>query len=185
MSLHAEILNNNVIPSTENIIDVSRLPVLLVRASKAGIPTPRYLVTDSVKQIMSEIGFPAAIFAVNPFSHNGYRTANNRTALYKAVKSLSMNYKYAVCAQPLVGELSTFKSIFGKCETKEKRVEEIARKVYETFEIPMCKLHVQRVGEVAYLCGLESLKKEEILPSDLKKLSEEVSRISGKAVFIG
>jgi hypothetical protein len=185
VSLHAELLDDKVIPPSENVIDASRLPILLVRASKAGIPTSHHLITDSAKQIMSDLGFPVAVFAVNPFTQHGYKIATNRTALYKAVKSLSMNYKYVVCAQPLIGEIVTFKSIFGKCEIKEECVEEISVKVYEAFKIPICKLHVQRADGNAYLCGLEPLRMEEILPYDLRVISEEVSRFSGKAGLIG
>src|SRR3972149_3593568 len=96
VSLHAEILGNRVIPSSENIIDSNRAPILLLRAARAGIPTLPSLVTDSVKRITSELGFPVAIFAVNPFIHDGYKIACNRSALYRAVKSLGMNYKFAV-----------------------------------------------------------------------------------------
>ena len=184
VSLHAEILENAVVPTSENIIDASRLPVLLVRAAKAAIPTLHNFVTDSPKQIMSELGFPIVAFAVNPFTQHGYKIATNRTALYKIVKSLSMNYKYAVCAQPLIGEIITLKSIFGKCEEREKSVGEISRKVYETFKIPICKLHVQRSNGKAYLCGLEPLKLDEILPSDLKAISKEIVRFSGKAGLV-
>ena len=38
VSLHAEVLGNNVIPSCENIIDSSRTPILLLRAARAKIP---------------------------------------------------------------------------------------------------------------------------------------------------
>src|SRR4030066_1776372 len=115
VSLHAEVLGNSVIPSSENIIDSSRTPILLLRAARAGIPTLPSLVTDSIKKITSEIGLPVVLYAVNPFIHDGYKTANNKTALYRAVKSLGMNYKFTVCAQPLKGEMHTFKSFFGKC----------------------------------------------------------------------
>jgi len=177
VSLHAEILGSSVIPSSENIVDAYRTPILLLRASKAGIPTLPYLVTDSVKQIMSEFSFPVIVFAVNPFSYDGFKIARNRSALYRAVKSSGMNYKFAVCVQPLNGEMISFKSIFGKCELEEN-IRKISEKVYEVFRIPVCKLHVQCIERNAYLCGLQPLKKEEILPHDLKMISEEVSRIS-------
>jgi hypothetical protein len=185
VSLHAEILGNMVIPSTENIIDAHRMPILLVRASKARIRTPQHLVTDSVKQIISELGFPVAIFAVNPFSYDGFKIAKNRSALYRAVKSLSMNYKYAVCAQPLTGEIVTFKSIFGNCEINDEGVKEISKKFYGSFKIPICKLHVQRVKERAHLCGLQPLKTEEILPSDIATISEKISQMFEKAGSLG
>jgi len=176
VSLHAEILGNPVIPSSGNTIDAHRTPILLLRASKAGVPTLPYLVTDSVKQIISELGFPVVVFAVNPFIYDGFKIAKNKSALYRAMKSLGMNYKFAVCAQPLKGEMISFKSIFGKCGLDED-FREVSEKVYEIFKIPICKLHAQRIEGKAYLCGLQPLKREELLPSDLKAISEEISLI--------
>ena len=183
VSLHAEILGNDVVPTTENAIDAYRLPVLLVRASKNGMPVMPHLVTDSVKQIMAEFNFPVVVFAVNPFSFNGFQTAKNRAALYRAVKSLSMNYRYAVCAQPSRSEILQVKSFFGECSIEDDGVREIAEKVYETFKIPVCKLLLQRFDGEAYLCGLQPLKLEEILPSDVDMISKIVSRFSGKGWF--
>ncbi|MGQ9551269.1 MAG: RimK-like ATPgrasp N-terminal domain-containing protein [Candidatus Bathycorpusculaceae bacterium] len=177
VSLHAEILGNSVMPTSENIIDANRNPILLLRASKAGIPTMPFLVTDSVKKIATEYGFPVVTFAVNPFMHEGFKIAKNRGALYKVVKSLSMNYKFAICAQPLRGEMVSAKSVFGRCELGEE-VRKISEKVYDFFGIPICKLYIQRVGEKAYLCGLESLKREELSPSDFHLISEQIRLIS-------
>jgi len=177
VSLHAEILGNPVIPSSENIIDASRTPIMLLKASKAGIPTLPYLVTGSVKQIASTFAFPVVVFAVNPFSYDGFKIAKNRSGLYRAVKSLGMNYKFAVCVQPFMGEMISFKSIFGKCDL-DATFRKISEKVYKVFNIPICKLHVQRIEEDVYLCGLQPLKREELLQSDLKIVSEEISQIS-------
>jgi hypothetical protein len=177
VSLHAEVLGNPVIPKSENLLDAYRTPILLLRASKAGIPTMPCLVTSSVKQIISELGFPVVVFAVNPFSYDGFKIAKNRSALYRAVKSLEMNYKFDVCAQPLKGEMISFKTIFGKCSLKGD-AEKISEKVYAVFEIPICKLHVQLIGEKAYLCGLQPLKSGELSPSDLAAISEEVCQLS-------
>jgi hypothetical protein len=177
VSVHAEVLGNRVVPSSESIIDANRTPILLLRASKAGIPTLPYLVTDSVKQIMSKFSFPVVVFAVNPFSYDGFKIAGNKSALYRAVKSLEMNYKFAVCVQPLRGEMVSFKSIFGKCE-QDRTLKEVSEKVYGVFRIPICKLHVQRVGQEAFLCGLQPVKREEIGQYDLKIISEEISQMS-------
>jgi len=179
VSMHAEVLGNRVVPSSESIIAASRTPILLLKASKAGIPTLPYLVTGSVKKIVSELGFPLVIFAVNPFSYDGYKTAQNRSALYRAFRSLSMNYKFAVCAQPLRGEMVSFKSVFGRCELGGE-LADISMRVYRVFQLPMCKLHVQKVGKEAFLCGLQPLRGEEVLPADLELVSEEVSRMGRK-----
>ena len=121
VSMHAEVLGNRVIPSCENIIDSSRTPILLLRAAKAGVPTLPFVVTDSVKKIINEIGFPVILFAVNPFIYDGYKVANNKSALYRAMKSLGMNYKFAVCAQPLKGELFSVKSLLRQNQQSRRR----------------------------------------------------------------
>ena len=177
VSLHAEVLGNRVIPSCENIIDSSRTPILLLRAKRAGIPTLPFVVTDSVKKIVSELGFPVVVFAVNPFIYEGFKTASNKSALYRAVKSLGMNYKFTVCAQPLKGKMVSFKSFFGKCDEDEE-TKKISEQVYTQFKIPMCRLHVQKIEDKAYLCGLQPLTKDEVSPSDLKIISREVALIS-------
>jgi hypothetical protein len=88
-----------------------------------------------------------------------------------------MNYKFTVCVQPLKGEMISFKSIFGKCE-QEQTLKEISAKVYELFGIPICKLHVQRVENKVFLCGLQPLKKEELVQTDLDVISETISQMS-------
>src|SRR3990172_2860987 len=179
VSLHAEILGNQVIPSCEDIIDANRTQILLLRATRAKIPTMPFVVTDSVKKISSEIGFPMVIFAVNPFIHEGYKTANNKTALYRAVKSLGMNYKVAVCAQPLKGEMISCKSFFGKCN-EDHEAQFIAEKVYTLFKIPICKLHIQKVDGKGYLSCLQPIEKNDLTPNDLRTISKEVSLIPCK-----
>lgn len=177
VSLHAEILGNQVIPSSENIIDSSRIPILLLRAARASIPTLSFLVTDSVKKISVELGFPVIVYAVNPFIHEGYRVANNKTALYRAVKSLGMNYKFAVCAQPLKGEICTVKSLFGKCPD-DPEAQDITEKVFKLFRIPICKLHIQKIRGKAYLSGLQLIEEKELTPDDIATISQEVLLLS-------
>jgi hypothetical protein len=177
VSLHAEVLGNTVIPSCENIIDSSRTPILLLRAKRANIPTLPFLVTDSVKKVISELGFPVVVFAVNPFIHDGYKTATNKSALYRAMKSLGMNYKFDICAQPLKGEMISFKAIFGKC-SQDPETKKIAQKVYELFKIPVCKLHIQKIQEKAFLCGLQPVSKEELSQEDLAIINREVTLLS-------
>jgi len=185
VSLHAEVLGNNVIPSCENIIDSSRTPILLLRAQRAQIPTTPFLVTDSVKKIIDELGLPVVVFAVNPFIYEGYQIAKNKSALYRAMKSLGMNYKFTVCAQPLRGELLSVKSMFGKTDSTNKQISDIAQKVYELFKIPICKLHVQKTEDKAFLCGLEPLKETELSKPDLKLISKEILLISQQGEHIG
>jgi hypothetical protein len=185
VSMHAEVLGNRVIPSCENIIDSSRTPILLLRAAKAGVPTLPVVVTDSVKKIINELGFPVVLFAVNPFIYEGYKVACNKSALYRAMKSLGMNYKFAICAQPLKGELFAVKTYFGKTLSQDPSTQKIAEKVYETFRIPLCKLCIQKTVDKAYLCGLQPVSKEELSEQDLQIISKEVSLISEQGEAFG
>jgi hypothetical protein len=185
VSLHAEVLGSNVIPSCENIIDSSRTPILLLRAARAKIPTAPFLVTDSVKKIMTELKLPVVVFAVNPFIYEGYQVAKNKSALYRRMKSLGMNYKFTVCAQPLMGEMFTVKSFLGKSQLQDEQISAITEKVYEQFKIPICKIHVQKAEGKAFLCGLEPLKEKELSKSDKELISKEIMLISQQGEHIG
>ena len=185
VSLHAEVLGSRVIPSCEDIIDSSRTPILLLRAARAKIPTMPFLVTDSVKKIMAELKLPVVVFAVNPFIYEGYQIAKNKSALYRAMKSLGMNYKFTVCAQPLMGEISTVKSFLGKSQVDDEQISAITEKVYELFKIPVCKVHVQKAEGKAFLCGLEPLKEKEQLKKDKELISKEIMLISQQGEHIG
>jgi hypothetical protein len=178
VSLHAEVLGNKVIPSSENIIDTSRTPILLLRASRAKIPTLPFLVTDSAKKIMTELTLPVVVFAVNPFIYEGYYVAKNKSSLYRALKSLGMNYKFNVCAQPLRGEMLTVKSFFGKSQVADEQISSLTEKVYQLFKIPICKIHVQKAEDKAFLCGLEPLKENNLSKSELELISKEIMLIS-------
>lgn len=150
-----------------------------------GVPTLPSMVTDSVKKITSELGFPVVIFAVNPFIYDGYKTANNKSALYRAMKSLGMNYKFAVCAQPLKGTMVAVKSFFGKCSEQDDETKRLCHKVYKIFRIPICKLHVQKTDSKAYLCGLQPVSKKELTEQDLQMISNEVSLLLEQGEPIG
>jgi hypothetical protein len=137
-----------------------------------------FLVTGSVKKIMAQVGLPTVVFAVNPFIHEGFEVAKNRSALYRAMKSLGMNYKFTVCAMPLLGEMAAVKSVFGKCQDQDEETSAICKKVYELIKIPLCKLHLQKADGKAYLCGLEPLKESELAKKDVDAISKEIMLIS-------
>ena len=48
----------------------------------------------------------------------------------------------------------------------------------KSFKIPLCKLHIQKTVDKAYLCGLQPVSKEELSEQDLQIISKEVSLIS-------
>ncbi len=185
VSLHAEVLGNKVIPSSENIIDSSRTPILLLRAKMSGINTLPFVVTDSVKKIVTDVGLPVVLFAVNPFIYDGFEVANNKSGLYRAMKSLGMNYKFDVCAMPLKGQMVSVKSFFGKCPDGDSEVCALSEKVYRLFRIPICKLHIQKVDDKAYLSGLQPLKEQDLASSDIELISKEIMLFSQQGEQVG
>ena len=145
----------------------------------AGIPTLPFLVTDSVKKIISELGFPVVVFAVNPFIYDGYKTANNKSALYRAMKSLGMNYKFAVCAQPLKGEMVHIQILLRQMRPsrmKQPRNQPESLRSSSKFQSVNCTY--KKPMDKAYLCGLQPVRKEELSDKDLQMISREVSLIS-------
>ena len=89
-----------------------------------------------------------------------------------------MNYKFDVCAQPLRGEMVTVKSLFGKSQIADEQISALIEKVYQFFKIPICKIHVQKSEDKAFLCGLEPLKESNLSKSDLELISKEIMLIS-------
>ncbi|MEM2883735.1 MAG: RimK-like ATPgrasp N-terminal domain-containing protein [Nitrososphaerales archaeon] len=180
VSLHAETLGDKVLPSTEDCVDAYRVPVLLLRASKNGVPTTPFLVADSVSQILAEFDLPVVLFPINPFSFRSLVVARSRDALYKAFRSMSLNHRFAVCAQPFYSEIISCKSFFGRCASTYPRLDEVSQKVFQIFKIPICKLLMQRFDGHAYLCALQPLSLKEILSSDVDRLSRALSLLSRK-----
>ena len=181
VSLHAEILGDRVIPSTKDCIDAYRTPILLLRASRGGVPTIPYLITDSPKHILKEFELPVIVFPLSPFTFNRLTVVKSKSTLYKAVRNLSSNHRYTVCAQPFYGELISCKSFFGRCYHNNRDVKDTARRVYEISKIPLCKLLIQRSKHRIYLCGLQPLNLDEITLSDMVKISRVLS--CGEGLF--
>lgn len=172
VSMHAETQGNRVIPTCTNIIDAYNNTILPARSKKKGIPIPDYIVTNSVEEIVTELEFPLVLFPLNPVSYDTFRIADSKKELVEAMKSLGMNFRYPVTAQTLVGRLENVKSIFGSTKTYETG--SIAKKCYEEFEIPLCKLYIQRTEERNYLCSMSPLQKPDLEPIDLKTISEKL-----------
>jgi hypothetical protein len=176
VSLYAETLQDPVIPTCNNILDAYRTPVLLLRAKKKGIPTPPFVLTNSTKEIIYELGFPLVVFPSNPFSSDGYRIVYSQGGLYKALKSFGINYNYPVCAEALLGEVRSVKCIFG--EVNHPDVANIGLKFYEEFGIPICKLYIQTMGKECFLCSVSPLKTVEIHRKDIQRIKEKLKELA-------
>jgi hypothetical protein len=172
VSMHAEILENPVIPKCRDILDAYKTPILLLRAKNNGLLVPPYIVSDNAKDIEFEIGFPMLIFPVNPFSNGSYRIVHSEGSLYRTMNSLSMNHKYPICAESLNGPIYAIKVLFG-C-VKYPLLMEMASKIFCDFRLPVFQLIVQIINGKPYLCGLVPLCAEDVNLSDLEFLSTKV-----------
>jgi hypothetical protein len=88
------------------------------------------------------------------------------------MKRLTMNRRYTVCVEPLLGQILSLESIFGvpiDLETKnvcDGEVRRITEKIYSEFSLPLFKAYLQREGDHVYLCGLDPLKKSRRLSAN-------------------
>jgi len=157
VSMHAELCGCNVTPRCSDILDTHRNPLLMIRAEKAGIPCLPYTL---VAGDGGRPNYPALCFAVNPYTCNSVTQVKTQSQMYRTMKSLSVNYRYPVSVQPLVGEVKEAVQVFGETDVPEAR--SIAKKFYETFRIPIGKLIVQMVDGEAKLCHFEPTAKKEV-----------------------
>jgi hypothetical protein len=165
VSLHADLIGDPVIPKCADALDVYRPPILLLRASKAGIPISPYIVTDSAEEVISRFDAPVMIFSLKPFPTYGFEVVRSKSIINGVMKRLTMNRRYTVCVEPLLGQILSLESIFGvpiDLETRtvcDGEIRSITEKIYDEFGLPLFKSYVQREGDHVYLCGLDPLKK--------------------------
>ncbi len=172
VSMQAEIMDCHVIPSSQDSLDAYRPPIFLLRASKRGLSTSPYIISDNVKDIMFEVEFPMILFPLHPASNGGYKVVKSEGSLYRAVRSLGMNQKYPVCAENLFGALISAKCLLGSTDNEE--ASKIAEAVYDEFKLPICRLVLQVLDGEPYLCSLASIHSEELTSEDLKILSSRI-----------
>jgi hypothetical protein len=187
VSLHADLLGDRVIPKCSDALDVYRAPILLLRASKAGIPISQYIVTDSAEEVIARFDAPYMIFSIKPFPTYGFEIVRSKSALNGVMKRLTMNRRYTVCVEPLLGQVLSLESIFGvsiDLETQcvcDGQMRSITENIYGEFGLPLFKCYLQRECEHVFLCGLDPLKKSRRLRANESTLiTEGVLRVGEK-----
>jgi hypothetical protein len=179
VSLHADLLGDTAVPKCLDALDVYRAPILLIRAAKAGIPVSPHIVTDSAEEAISRFDAPVMIFSVKPFPTYGFEVVRSKSALNGVMKRLTMNRRYTVCVEPLLGEVLSLESVFGTPIDLETRIicdgeiRTITERTYSEFRMPLFKCYAQREGDHVYLCGLDPLKKSRRLSATESALMNE------------
>jgi hypothetical protein len=155
VSMHAELGGNHVTPGCSDILDTHRNPLLMMRALKAGIPCLPYTLISRYERNMA---LPALCFAVNPYTCNSVTAVKSESKMARTMKSLSVNNRYPVSVQPLIGDVREAIQVFGETDVPEAR--DIARKFYDEFHVPIGKLIVQIVDGEARLSHFEPVQKK-------------------------
>ena len=157
VSMHAELGGNPVTPRCADILDTHRNPLLMMRAMKAGIPC---LPCTLVSRYERNMALPALCFAVNPYTCNSVTQVRSESKMLRTVKSLSVNNRYPVSVQPLIGDVREAVQVFGETDLPEARG--IARRFYEEFRVPIGKLVVQIIDGEARLSHFEPAERREV-----------------------
>jgi hypothetical protein len=157
VSMHAELCGSKVTPGCADILDTHRNPLLINRARVAGIPCLPYTLLSKYEH---NIRLPALCFAVNPYTCNSVTQVKSESKMFRTMKSLSMNKRYPVSVQPLVGDVKEAVQVFGETDVPEAK--KIARQFFDTFHIPIGKMVIQVVDGEARLSHFEPVQKKEV-----------------------
>ena len=157
VSSHAETFGVEVTPNCTEIMDAYRNPLLMEKAKKHGLRTDDYRLITSAQ---SEIGAPAVLFAVNPFTNNSMKVIDSDSKLPGMIKRMSMGSRFPVSLHPLTGEVVEIIQVFG--ESTNEEISEFTKKFFEIFNIPICKLIVQIDDGGVVLNHCEPAEKKEV-----------------------
>lgn len=161
-SVEAEVAGVKVYPTIKESLDAYVVPLLMERASAAGIPVPEYYISNGYFEP------PAIVYPINPFM-------KKHSVVYKAghvkriAKSMTRNHKYAICVQKITDDVAIreYKCIMGTTTCDE--LQAMAAQVWELFHLPICTLRVIEDGKIM-LSAIEPCPLHELGSKELKLL---------------
>lgn len=163
-----EMLGQEVIPGTADMLDAQVVPLALARARLAGIPTPEHYISNGY------FDPPALVDPINPFM-SGHALVLRAGRRDQVARSLTRNYTYAICCQELPegGRISTFRLVLGR--TRSPVYRELGRAVWETFRLPMARVRVIRSpGSPPLFSAMEPLSLPSLTRAERAILEEEL-----------
>ncbi|MEM0203808.1 MAG: RimK-like ATPgrasp N-terminal domain-containing protein [Archaeoglobaceae archaeon] len=156
VSLHAEENNCLVYPSVKNALDIYRAPVFIERLRKAGVEVPEF------KVVARPVPQETVMLPLNPFSKNSMKIVKSESQYYRHFRSLSMDYHYPVVHVRLDGKIEEIIMHFTKAKNGGEEEDFVARKVFETFGVPLGKIFVERKDGKLRPFYFMPLRKDEI-----------------------
>lgn len=156
VSLHAEENNCDVYPSVKNALDVYRAPVFIERLRKARVEVPEF------KVFSRPVPQKSVMIPLNPFSKNSMKIVRTESQYYRHFRSLSMDYHYPVVQLELEGEVKEVIMHFTRAKNGGEEENYIAKKVFETFGVPLGKVFVEKIDGRLRPFYFMPLRKDEI-----------------------
>jgi hypothetical protein len=122
-------------PTCKEALDAYVPPLLLEKARRHNLPVPNFYISNGFFEP------PVIIDPINPFMIRS-RTVLKSGREHALAKSMTRNFKYAICCQELPpgARVTRFRAVLGWSTTARYR--EIAKAVWEVFQIPLARVRV-------------------------------------------
>ena len=149
--LRHELEGRNVRPSSAAILDACVVPICLERAHLAGIPVCEWGISQGYAPL------PSLVYGLNYFATTADRTViHDHESAKEVIKHITNKGKYPFCYQKLEAdaEIGSCTAIFGKTAGTCPEAADIARAVYELFEIPLVTIVYVKCGDRYLLSSL-------------------------------
>ncbi|MBN2227112.1 MAG: RimK-like ATPgrasp N-terminal domain-containing protein [candidate division Zixibacteria bacterium] len=156
-------------PTCKEMLDAYITPLALEKARLAGIPAPEFYLTNSYFEP------PVVIDSINPFMIRS-RVVHKNGMEKSVAKSLTRNFKYAMCCQeiPPEGEVKYFRSVLGW--TTSSRYRAIAADIWNTFHIPLARIRVIVTPDERILFSdISKLPLEKLTKREMAFLQEQIT----------
>ena len=166
--LQHELEGRAVKPASNDVLDISVVPLCLERARLHGIPVCDWGISQGYVPV------PSILYGINYFASTAaYCVVRDNTRAKEAVRHLTNCGKYPFCYQklPAGATISSCAAIFGRTSCAEGAVEEIARQVYDLFSIPLVTMILVDDGAAVRLSSLSPTRYSRLSPGERSLLA--------------
>lgn len=156
-------------PTNKEMLDAYVPPLFLEKARVAGLPVPRYYISNGYFEP------PVIIDPVNPFMIKS-RTVWKAVRMKAVAKSMTRNFTYAVCCQeiPVGTRIRRTRVIFG--HTSVTRYREAVRCIWDVFHIPLAVVRLMEMPDGSLLLSdISQLPYDKLRTRERERIEEQVS----------
>jgi len=161
--LRHELEGMKVCPSSGAVLDAYVVPICLERAHLAGIPVCDWGISQGY------VPLPSVIYGLNYFADTAdYRIVSSDEDAREAIRHITNMGKYPFCYQrlPENASIETCTAVFGKMSGKCKKIEALARSVYNLFRIPLVTIVTVSDGVTHRLSSLSATRYTHLTPDE-------------------